>query len=789
MTGPRLSSPRHSVNTRSARGAAAALTVVENRLRGAIAASLDAFFLCESVQNASRAVVDFTIIELNERAGLFLGRDQHALVGRRISEVFALAQSTPLLPRLIGVVESGTSLEDELQFELLRGIARWVQIQAVPIDGGLAITARDITKRKQVEASLLENEARFRFLVENATDGIYRIDPKGLFTYANPVVSRLLGIGEDLPGIVGRSFLEFVRPDFHDQGIELYRRQVAERIPVTYWEFPAIAIDGRELWIGQNVQIEERNGRVVSMFAVARDITARRRTEMALRESEERHRFLAEYSTDMLTRESPDGAILYASPVCFTLLGYSANELVGQSIFELCHPDDLETARAASKRLMTQLTIETITIRVRRKDGGYIWVETTSQAVKNPKSGGVEAVLSVSRDITERRKLDDELRHVQKMEAIGQLAGGVAHDFNNLLTSIGGFADLLAKSMASDDERRADVAEILKATERAATLTLQLLAFSRRQVLRLELLNVNSVVEDMVKILRRLLGESVTVVTELEPRLSPSRADPAQLEQVLLQLVFNARDAMPEGGELRITTRDVSIGLDEESVLAAGRYVQLEVTDTGIGMAEETRAKVFEPFFTTKSGSERAGLGLATVYGIVAQTGGHITVNSTLNVGTTFTIHLPAADHVPEGKTPAAPSREGPVGNTVLLAEDNEGVRTLTVRLLQSAGYRVLEAADGVEALHVLRSTTEPIDLLITDVMMPEMAGSELASHFAQLQPGTPIMFITGFMDEDTLRTTFEHSGATVLLKPFSAEALIGRVRSLIGAAQGAGVG
>jgi PAS domain S-box-containing protein len=768
------------VTTRT-RGAAAALTVVESRLRGAIAASLDAFFLCESVRDAHGAIVDFTIVELNERAGLFLGREPTALLGCYIGDVLAHAQSAPLIPRLVSVVESGTSLEDEMQFELLRGIPRWVQLQAVRVEGGLALTARDITKRKQVEASLRDSESRFRFLVENATDGIYRIDPRGTFTYANPVVSRLLGVVDEHSGILGRSFLEFVRPDFHALGLELYRRQVAERIPVTYWEFPAVANDGRELWIGQNVQIEERNGRITSMFAVARDITARRRTEMALRESEERHRFLAEYSTDMLSRESIDGRILYASPVCLTLLGYNAAEMIGHAIFDYCHPDDLEALRTSHSRVVEQKSIETMTYRVRRRDGSYVWVEMTSQAVRDQKHDTVEAVLSVSRDVTERRKLDDELRHVQKMEAIGQLAGGVAHDYNNLLTSIGGFADLLARSLEPEDPRRKDVNEILKATERAAALTLQLLAFSRRQVLRPELVNVNSVIENMARIVRRLLGESITVVTELEPQLSESRADPAQLEQVLLNLVFNARDAMPKGGTLRIKTRDVVIEPAEESVLAAGRYVLLEVSDTGVGMPEETRSRVFEPFFTTKEGAQRVGLGLATVYGVVAQTGGHISVSSAVDEGTTFSIHLPAADRGADVPPPVARAPRRASGNTILLAEDNEGVRTLTVRLLQSAGYTVLEAGDGVEALHVLRHLPTPIDLLITDVMMPEMAGSELATHFAQLQPGTPILFITGFMDEETLRATFEHSGATVLLKPFSAEALMQRVRELLG--------
>jgi PAS domain S-box-containing protein len=574
-------------------------------------------------------------------------------------------------------------------------------------------------------------------------------------------------------------YLEFVRHDYHQQGIELYKRQGKERIPVTYWEFPAITVDGRELWIGQNVHIEQRNGQVTSLFAVARDITERKRAELALRDSEERHRFLAEHSTDMLSRQAPDGTILYASPVCVTLLGYRPEELTGTSMFEYCHPDDLEAVRAASARLLGHAGIETITYRIRRRDGHYIWFESTSQAVRDPKTGLVGEVLAVSRDVTERRRMEEELRQAQKMDAIGQLAGGVAHDFNNLLTAIRGFSDLLAKSVEPGDPRRKDVGEILKATERAAALTRQLLAFSKRQVFRLEPLSANAIVDDMSKIIRRLVGDSIKVETELEPNLWTVRADPGQLEQVLLNLALNARDAMTEGGTLSITSRNVVI--DADSVVPQGRYICLEVSDTGAGMPDETRARVFEPFFTTKEPNSRSGLGLATVYGIVVQSGGHIGVESSLGKGTRFTIHLPVAS-AGQGVLAGDPTKavRSSTGNTILLAEDNEGVRALTVRLLMDAGYTVYEGCDGVDALDTLKALPEPVDLLISDVMMPRMNGSELAQHFHRIQPGTPILLMSGYMDEDTVRRSFSEPDA-VLAKPFTAEALFSRVKQLIG--------
>jgi two-component system cell cycle sensor histidine kinase/response regulator CckA len=502
---------------------ASILSLVESRFRGAIAASLDAFFLCESVRNDAGDIVDFRIVELNERGEAFLSRERGDLLGRLVCDILPSVRESGLLEQFVRVVANGESFEDELRFQDESGEHRWVRHQIVRVEDGIAITSRDITKRKQVEASLLESESRFRHLVESASDGIYRIDSRGVFTYANPVASHLLGCNDE-NGIVGHIYLEFVRRDYHEQGIALYKKQVMERIPVTYWEFPAISLDGRELWIGQNVHVEQRNGQVVSLFAVARDITERKTAELALRESEERHRFLSEHSTDMLSRQSPDGMILYASPVSLTLLGYSSEELVGTSVFEACHPDELEAVRAASARLLGHKGIETLTYRIRRRDGHYIWFETTSQAVTDPKSGLVEEVLCVSRDVTERRRMEEDLRQAQKMEAVGQLAGGVAHDFNNLLTAIRGFSDLLARSVEPDDPRRKDIGEILKATERAAALTRQLLAFSKRQVLRLEPLNVNGVVEDMTKIVRRLLGESVSVETRLESHIWTVRA-------------------------------------------------------------------------------------------------------------------------------------------------------------------------------------------------------------------------------------------------------------------------
>lgn len=761
--------------------AAESLSQVESRFRGAIAASLDAFFLCESIRGTAGEIVDFRIVELNERAELMLARSRADLVDRTVCEIIPSIRESGLLDQLVQVVETGESFEDELRFEDDAGELRWVRHQVVRVDDGIAIMSRDITKRRQLDEALAQGETRFHQLVESASDGIYRIDTHGIFLYTNPIASRLMGCGE--AGLVGRMYLEFVRHDHHEQGIALYKKQILERIPVTYWEFPAVTLDGRELWVGQNVHIEQRNGEVTSLFAVARDITERKKAEIALRESEQRYRFLTEHSTDLVCRLTLTGTILYASQVCAAILGYSAEDIIGASIFEFCHADDLEPVRAAMARLAGHQGAETMTFRARRRDGQYVWLETTSQAVRDPVSGLIGEVLSVSRDITQRRRLEEDLRQAQKMDAVGQLAGGVAHDFNNLLTAIRGFTDLLGRSFDAGDARRRDVAEILKATERAASLTRQLLAFSKRQVLRTESLRVNAIVGDMSKIIRRLLGESIRVDTDLAPDVWMIRADAGQLEQVLLNLALNARDAMRQGGTLRISTRNVEVAATAaaETILLPGRYVVLEVHDTGVGMSEETRARIFEPFFTTKDPGGRSGLGLATVYGIVAQSGGTISVSSSLGAGATFTIHLPVPqqDHAGRSATPNGAMRSA-AGNAILVAEDNEGVRALTVRILTSAGYRVFEGCDGVDAIETLRSLPEPVDLLITDVMMPRMNGSELSAHFQRIQPGTPILLISGFVDEDHVRRAFSAPDA-ILAKPFTPDTLLSRVAELIG--------
>jgi nitrogen-specific signal transduction histidine kinase len=402
-------------------------------------------------------------------------------------------------------------------------------------------------------------------------------------------------------------------------------------------------------------------------------------------------------------------------------------------------------------------------------------------------SGRPQYLLMYLRDITERKSLEDQLRLAQKMEAVGQLAGGIAHDFNNLLTAILGSTELLLASTDTDDPRRDDVQEIGRAAHRASGLVRQLLAFSRKQVMQPRLVNLNAIVREMGGMLRRLVGERITLRLDLDPALGDLTADPGQLEQVIANLGVNARDAMPDGGILTIATANVSrVGLTgvSDDGIPAGPLVVLIVKDTGIGMDEHVLAHLFEPFFTTKELGRGTGLGLATVYGIVRQSGGQIQVSSRLGEGSTFTVYFPRIDD-PAGARQAVPGVPEPAPGgteTVLVVEDEEAVRHLICRVLRAKGYRVLDAPNAESALLVAGATAAPIDLLVTDMVMPGMGGTTLAAELVAVRPAMRVLFITGYAPEAVERRGRLPEDAGLLEKPFSADQLARRVREILAA-------
>lgn len=398
-----------------------------------------------------------------------------------------------------------------------------------------------------------------------------------------------------------------------------------------------------------------------------------------------------------------------------------------------------------------------------------------------------DQIIAIVRNITERRHLEEQLIQSQKMEAIGQLAGGVAHDFNNILTAILGYADLMLADLPAGGHLEAYGSEVKVAAERGAALTRQLLAFSRRQLLQVSILDLNEVVGEVEQMLRRLIGETIVLVTNLEPELTRVKADPTQVQQVILNLALNARDAMPGGGVLSIRTSNlalVSPTTMEGADLAPGLYAVLEISDTGAGMDPEILSRIFEPFFTTKEKGKGTGLGLATVYGIIRQSGGMITVESRPRRGSTFRIFLPGATEPAETRSSDLPARVGPRGSeTILLAEDEENVRTLVRTVLESSGYTVLEATGGDHALQIADRHEGPIHLLVTDIVMPQMSGSELAKRLVDRYPAMKVLFMSGYAEKYP-HGSMATGGSAFLQKPFTAAALAQQIRALLGPGQ-----
>lgn len=511
------------------------------------------------------------------------------------------------------------------------------------------------------------------------------------------------------------------------------------------------------------------------------EIAERQRTEAALRDSEARYRQLFQTITDPLfVYDRETLAYLAVNDAAIAEYGYSYDEFLAMTIRDVRPPEDVPALLTMLDQSGTSLEQRGIW-RHQKKNGEIISVEISACGLT---FAGRPACLVQARNVTEKQQLEEQFRQAQKMEAIGRLAGGIAHDFNNLVTVIKGYSEMLQSRLAPNDPMGQPLGEIQKAGERARALTRQLLAFSRQQVLTPQVLNLNAVVLDTEAMLRRLIGEDVILTTHLSPTLGQVKADPGQIEQVLMNLAVNARDAMPQGGTLTLETQSVS--LDEafcrsRAELTPGDYVVLTVSDTGCGIDAATQAKMFEPFFTTKAVGKGTGLGLATVHGIVAQSGGHIAVESTVGQGTTFRVYLPLVLEPVGQERGVGRSRVLPQGTeTVLVVEDEAAVRALEITILQRCGYRVLEAANGEAALQLAEQEPDPIHLLISDVVMPHMGGRELAERLAVMRPTCRVLFLSGYTDDTVIHHGVQVAEYAFLQKPFTPAALAQKVRRVL---------
>jgi len=647
----------------------------------------------------------------------------------------------------------------------------------------------DLSASRLAEEELLRSRELYRVVVENSHDMIAVLDPMGRFVFASPSYEQALGYGPE--ELVDVSPISLVHPSDVQRASDALRQAVTTR-SASVVELRMRHKRGNWVFVeGTTTGVLDENGQLRSILMSFRDISERRTAEEELREAEARYRLLVEQLPLITYINAPgeSGRWVYLSPQLEEILGYKPADWVSDydNFVNAIHPDDREhvTAERAASGGKGRIALE---YRLISKDERTVWVHDEAVVVRDLSGKplyvqGYLLDISVEREAEiERRRLEAELLHSQKMEAIGRLAGGIAHDFNNLLTAITGYSELIASELDPASSVARDAEEIKRAAEQAAAMTQQLLAFSRRQVLQPVLLDPNEVIERMEKMLQRLIGENIELVAKLAPEIAMIRSDRGQVEQVIMNLVVNSRDAMPGGGKIGVETGNASLDEAEATRLgiSAGDYVLTTISDLGFGMDEETMSHIFEPFFTTKEQGKGTGLGLATVHGIVEQSNGAIQVSSEIGKGSVFSVYLPVAPEGAEAERAAAPLGEARGSETLLLVEDEEMVRQLVARILRDLGYEVFETSSGDEALAFSDSLDREIDLLVTDVVMPGMSGSELAKVLTERRPTTRVLFMSGYTDEAIVHHGVLDGVAEFIGKPFTPQELAHKIRGVL---------
>lgn len=641
--------------------------------------------------------------------------------------------------------------------------------------------AARLIERKWADETFRESVERFKKYFELGLIGMAISSPDKGCIEVNDKLCEMLGY--ERSELLQMTWVDITHPDDLKADLANFNRVMSGEADGYSMYKRYIRKNGQVIHATLEVKCLRRaDGSVDHFVALVQDITERKRVEQELIESEERYRDLVENARDIIYTHDLEGNYTSVNKAGEQLTGYTREESLKMNLAQTVAPEYHDRAR---QMIANKLAGEKETIydlEIIKKDGNRIALEVNTRLIT--KNGAPIGIQGIARDITEREQLEEQLRQAQKMEAVGRLAGGIAHDFNNMLTAIAGYSELAIMQLQAQDPLRECIEEIKKASDRAASLTRQLLAFSRKQVLQPKVLDLNSVVKEMEKMIRRLIGEDIHLRTMLSPDLGSIKADPGQIEQVVLNLAVNGRDAMPKGGRLIIETSNVYLDnkyAARHIAVKPGPYALLAVSDTGIGINEEEQKHIFEPFFTTKEIGKGTGLGLSTVYGIVKQSGGNIWVYSEVGLGTTFKIYLPRVDEGAEVYKPGVEQEEALQGSeTILVAEDEEVVRRLVREVLKSYGYKVLEAGNGGAAFLICERYKEPIQMLLTDVIMPEMGGRELADRLAQLRPGIKVLYMSGYTDDAIVHHGVLDDDVPFIQKPFAPHALAQKVREVL---------
>jgi two-component system cell cycle sensor histidine kinase/response regulator CckA len=745
--------------------------------------------LSDFIENAAIPIhwlgPDGTILRVNQAELDLLGYRRDEYVGRPFRDFHvSAAVADDILRRL----RSGEVLHDYPA----RLRSRDGSIKDVLIDSSVYfqddefVHSRTFTRDVTAQRAADEATQRLAAIVTSSADAIVGKTLDGTVTSWNAAAERIFGYGAD--EMIGASIFRLIPEELHES-----ERRLLDRVGRGEWvefsEAERIRKDGGRIIIALSASpIRDELGQVIGVSSIKRDITERREAEQALARSQERLQLalraarMGTWHWDLAT------GLLTWDDNLFQLYGLEDRESITthDQFLERVHPDDQLRVRDAFQRALRESGMLECEFRIVHPNGKTRWLAHQGRLVLNL-DGTPSYMTGVCLDVTDRRSMEERLRQAQRMDSVGQLAGGIAHEANNMMSVVLGCADYVLQRSDLPEPVRQDVDQIWRAAKRTAGITQQLLAFSRRQMLQPQVLDLNTTVRDLEPILARALGESRVVRMHLSPTLAPIRADPGQLEQVLVNLTLNARDAMGEGGRLTIETMNVVLdeayaGSKPVSTLEPGEYAALVVTDTGHGMDRETLGRIFEPFFTTKPVGQGTGLGLSTVYGIVKQSGGFIWAYSELGLGTTFKLYFPQVQATREAAGSMPPPLPGRPDELVLIAEDEPMVRSIMARTLRECGYSVVEAGNGREALSLLGNETRPVSLIVADVVMPDMGGREMASHVARRWPQVPVLFTSGYTGLDVVRRGLLEEGREFLQKPLAPEALARKVREMMDA-------